>query len=166
MKHRRNQLGWQKKFRVTNQPKLSSLYYFPQPQILFLAETFILFSRGTFHLLPSRWRPCHWQTSNYWKEKNLPCHNHPHFYLYLHLYLYLFYICTFICICICICIFTCICIWICICICSGCFHHKKMMLIISMLTMTMGPENIYGKWRRSFDDNMSEWVSEERGSGH
>ena len=93
MKHGRNQLGWQKKFRVTNQPKLSSLYYFPQPQILFLAETFILFLRELLHLISSRWRSCHWQTSNYWKDKNLPCHNH------LHLYLHLYFI---ICICICI----------------------------------------------------------------
>ena len=109
MKHRRNQLGWQKKFRVTNQPKLSSLYYFPQPQILFLAETFILFPRELPHLLSSRWRPCHWQTSNYWKDKNLRCHNHLH--LYLHLYLYLNF---------CICI----CIWIC----TGCL--KKCPLVI------------------------------------
>ena len=95
MKHGRNQLGWQKKFRVTNQPKLSSLYYFPPTSDIISRGNFYIISRRTFHLLSSRWRPCHWQTSNYWKDKNLPCHNH------LHLYLHLYFI---ICICICICI--------------------------------------------------------------
>ena len=93
---RRNQLVWQKKFPMTNQPNFPLYIISPQPQIVFLRKLLYYFSSENFSPL-FQMAGVIGKQPTIGKIKSSLCHNH------LHVDFYPYFSFSF-CVCICICV--------------------------------------------------------------
>ena len=89
---RRNQVGLAEK--VSNDKSAPTFLFilFPPDLRYYFSPNFYIISPQRELLTSVPDGGCHWQTSNYWKDKNLPCHNHLHFCIYNCIFLYLYFL--------------------------------------------------------------------------